>query len=127
MVQARDREAGLIYPVHVALGVTKGRMEKYYVKHTAARLYLKVHLDLGTGSNELIWGPDKDQAQASNSISDAAKLWIQRRDSLGFGASHESGGVIVDRYDKPVARVSYNGRLWSIGKHSAPLTELEGA
>ena len=52
------------------------------------------------------------------SIDDAVALWEDHRDNhpiYGYaGCSEVGNGVTVYRDDQPIAKVSYNGRVWPV-------------
>ena len=46
-------------------------------------------------------------------IAEAVAWWDAKRDGEGFGASEMLGDVIIRKNGTPVARISYNGRVWN--------------
>lgn len=54
---------------------------------------------------------------------DASRLYCERRDRLGLGASMFPEALLMIR-DLPVGRISYNGRIWPLGDWQPGTTPL---
>lgn len=46
------------------------------------------------------------------SLAEAAAIYSAARDKAGLGASKWMDATVTDDTGKPVARISYNGRIW---------------
>lgn len=54
------------------------------------------------------------KAHTVASYAEARRLWEEYRDSTGAGYSEIGNGAVVTHEGQPVARVSYNGRIWAL-------------
>ena len=48
----------------------------------------------------------------ATTLADASTMYCAARDALGNGASGTPPGKIVDAEGNPVARISFNGKVW---------------
>ena len=54
----------------------------------------------------------------------ASRLYGERRDESGEGASTFHDGELVDDAGKPIGRISYNGRIWGPGAWDPTATPI---
>jgi hypothetical protein len=64
--------------------------------------------------------PDEDVRDHAG----ASRLYGERRDDSGEGASTFHDGEVVDDAGRVVARISYNGRVWAPGAYDPAATPL---
>jgi hypothetical protein len=63
------------------------------------------------------------------SFENASQMFCKARDASGYGASKIKSPLIVDENGVPIARVSYNGRVWAGAEYvpdAVPLYPIDG-
>lgn len=57
-------------------------------------------------------------------LEEASRVFCERRDRSGFGASDFPDGRLYDAEGREIGRVSYNGRIWPPGAWTPQMQPL---
>jgi hypothetical protein len=76
--------------------------------------------DLGEDERRPMPGVPRQRAKALT-LREASELCRAYIEQYDLGGSQWAGGLVLDDAGEPFARISYNGRAWSLG---TPETEL---
>jgi hypothetical protein len=71
------------------------------------RYAVRLKINHECGCVEIAW------LTKAKTLAEAQRLFIERRDLLDLGASRLGDGEVYDQKARKIARISYNGRLWS--------------
>ena len=64
-----------------------------------------------------VFPPSPEQWATTRSLKDASKVCLEYIEKYNLGGGNWAGGDVFLR-NKKIARVSYNGRIWTIRNHS---------
>ena len=72
--------------------------------------------DFGQNPNEPLWGAEPNRTVEVETFEDASVECISFIHKNQLGGGNWSGGDILNEHGARIAYVSYNGRVWELGK-----------
>jgi hypothetical protein len=72
--------------------------------------------DFGQNPNESLWGAEKDRMVEVATFEEASFECMRFIHDNDLGSGNWSGGDIFNEHGARIAYVSYNGRVWELGK-----------
>ena len=72
--------------------------------------------DFGQNPNEKLWGAEEDRFVSVSTFDEASFECMRFIHNNDLGSGNWSGGDIFNDHGARIAYVSYNGRVWELGK-----------